>query len=246
MSRELLNQAKDLWMWCLERNIHITAQHLPGVMNHIADAESRTMRDRLDWKLNPVIFRKIDQTLGPLEVDLFASRLNSVPSLFQLASGSLRSSYRCLPVRGYANPPWCLIGKVLAQVQTQRAQIVLLAPVWKTQPWYPLLLLMAVGCPYLVKEDMGIMLNQDRAPMIQTQLAVWNISGRDTSFRRRLPLSCSNQGGKRPISLTTHSSVWYSWCNRREADPFPGPITDIVNFLATLHQQGYQYTRTSL
>ena len=54
VSRELLNLAKDLWMWCLERNIHITVQHLPGVMNHIADAESRTMRDRLDWKLNPV------------------------------------------------------------------------------------------------------------------------------------------------------------------------------------------------
>ena len=110
MSRELLNQAKDLCMWCLERNIHITAQHLPGVMNHIADAESRTMRDRLDWKLNPVIFRKIDQTLGPLEVDLFASRLNSVPSLFQLASGSLRSSYRCLPaglvaIEGLCQPP---------------------------------------------------------------------------------------------------------------------------------------------
>jgi hypothetical protein len=74
VSRELLNPAKNLWMRCLERNIHITAQHLPGVMNHIADAESRTMRDR---KLNPVIFRKIDQTLGPLEVDLFASRLTT-------------------------------------------------------------------------------------------------------------------------------------------------------------------------
>ena len=100
-----------------------------------------------------------------------------------------------------SRPEGCLL--VLAQVQTQQAQIVLLAPVWKTRPWYPLLLSMAVGCPYLV-------LNQDRAPMIQTQLAVWNISGRDTetkSFRRRLPLSCSNHGGKRPISLTTHSSA---------------------------------------
>ena len=249
MSRELLNLAKDLWMWCLERNIHITAQHLPGVMNHIADAESRTMRDRLDWKLNPVIFRKIDQTLGPLEVDLFASILTNQcqvyfswrPDPYAAATDAFLQDWSQL--RGHANPPWCLIGKVLTQVQTQRAQIVLLAPVWKTQPWYPLLLSMAVGCPYLVKEDMEIMLNQDRAPMIQTQLAVWNISGRDTetkSFRRRLPLSCSNHGGKRPISLTTHSSA-DGIAGVREADPFSGPITDIVNFLATLHQQGYQY-----
>lgn len=36
-------------------------------------------------------------------------------------------------------------------------------------------------------------------------------------------------------------SRWYSWCNRREAGPFSAPITNIINFLATLHQQGYQY-----
>lgn len=28
-------------MWCLEKNIHITAQHLPGVQKHIANAESQ-------------------------------------------------------------------------------------------------------------------------------------------------------------------------------------------------------------
>ena len=48
VSKELLELAKSLWMWCLERNIHITAQHLPGVLNEIADSESRTMVDRSD------------------------------------------------------------------------------------------------------------------------------------------------------------------------------------------------------
>ena len=44
--------------------------------------------------------------------------------------------------KGYANPSWSLIGRVLSKVQMERAQIVLVAPVWKTQPWYPLLLQM--------------------------------------------------------------------------------------------------------
>ncbi len=48
VSKELLDLSKTLWMWCLERNIHITAQHLPGVLNCIADAESRIMRGRSD------------------------------------------------------------------------------------------------------------------------------------------------------------------------------------------------------
>lgn len=132
VSRELLNLAKDLWMWCLDRNIHITAQHFPGVMNHIADMESRTIHDRLDWKLNPVIFQKINQTLGPLEVDLFASRLTTQcqawhPDPYAVATNAFLQDWSHL--RGYANLPWCLIGKVLAQIQTQQAQVVLLAPV---------------------------------------------------------------------------------------------------------------------
>ncbi len=31
---------------------------------------------------------------------------------------------------------------------------------------------------------------------------------------------------------------WHSWCRERQADPFPGPIT---NVLASLHEKGYQY-----
>ena len=74
VSQELVHLT-DLWMWCLERYIHIHAEHLPGRLNIMADRESRSMKDRLDWKLDVGIFEQIDQTFGPLEVDLFASRL---------------------------------------------------------------------------------------------------------------------------------------------------------------------------
>ena len=77
VSKELVDLAKSLWMWCLERNIHIIAQHLPGVPNVIADAESRTIIDRSDWQLNPVIFSTIAHIVGPIEVDMFASRLTA-------------------------------------------------------------------------------------------------------------------------------------------------------------------------
>jgi len=33
---------KDLWLWCMERKILLQAQHLLGVLNKIADEESRT------------------------------------------------------------------------------------------------------------------------------------------------------------------------------------------------------------
>ena len=31
VSKELISLTRDLWMWCLQRNIHIQAQYLPGV-----------------------------------------------------------------------------------------------------------------------------------------------------------------------------------------------------------------------
>lgn len=77
ISWDLINLTKNLWMWCLESNIHITVQHLPGSLNTIADPELWTQTDRTDWKLNLIIFHKINYLWGPLEVDLLASSLST-------------------------------------------------------------------------------------------------------------------------------------------------------------------------
>ena len=88
---------KDLWLWCLQRDITLIAEHLPGVQNTIADEESRVMKDRTDWKLNPEVFSQIDRRLGPLAVDLFASRLtNRLPWYFSWRG----RSHECLPNNG--------------------------------------------------------------------------------------------------------------------------------------------------
>ena len=34
---------------------------------------------------------------------------------------------------------------------------------------------------------------------------------------------------------------WVCWCRQRSADPISGPISDVVNFLAHLFEEGYQY-----
>ena len=137
-----------MWMWCLERNIHITAQHLPRVQNCIADAESWMMHDQSDWQLNSVLFNRIVNLFGPVEADMFASHLTTQypvyfswqpdPDPYVAATDAFLQDWS--QIKGYANPPWSMIGKVLSQVQTQQAHIIPVAAVWKTQPWYPLLL----------------------------------------------------------------------------------------------------------
>jgi len=97
ISRELVNLTKTLWMWFLERNIHITAQHLPGTQNTIVDAESRAQIGKTDWKLSPLIFPRIQETFGPSSGPDCNSSVCPVPSLLQLAARSVSRSDRCVP-----------------------------------------------------------------------------------------------------------------------------------------------------
>ena len=62
-SPSLTALAKRIWEWCLERAIHLEAEHLPGVLNVIAIEESRVMKDRWDWNLNPTIFNQINKLM---------------------------------------------------------------------------------------------------------------------------------------------------------------------------------------
>ena len=157
VSKRLVSLTRDLWMWCLERNTYIQAQHLPGVLNSTADKESRSMRDRSDWKLNPRTFGEINKCYRPLEVDLFASRLtNQCQCYYSWRSDPFAEAIDAFlqdlsTVKGFANPPWSLIPQVLNQTQTQEADIVLVTPLWKAQPWYALLFSMLVDwpCPLL-------------------------------------------------------------------------------------------------
>ena len=51
----LMSLALEIWTWCLQRNILISAQHVPGKENTIADLESRTFLDSTDWQLDPTV-----------------------------------------------------------------------------------------------------------------------------------------------------------------------------------------------
>ena len=70
----LLALTLALWQWCQERNIMISAQHVHGKLNTIADSKSRVFNDFSEWKLDP-------QTIFPFlkgcKIDLFASRLST-------------------------------------------------------------------------------------------------------------------------------------------------------------------------
>ena len=115
-SARLLQVCQGLWNFCLESSNILTAGHIPGAENAIADFQSRQFQDRSDWRLLTEIFQQISRSLGPVEVDLFSNRLNAQlekyvswkPDPFALATDAFLLNWKGL--KGYAFPPFCLIG----------------------------------------------------------------------------------------------------------------------------------------
>ena len=134
-----------------------------------------------------MIFNRITYLFGPIEMDLFASHLTAQspaffswrPDPYVVATNVFLQEWS--QIKGYANPPWSLMGRVLSKVLMDKVRISLVAPVWKTQPWYPLLLQMLIAIPRLINHDQ-IMLKRYPGDLVP-QLAAWYISGRDTETK---------------------------------------------------------------
>ena len=218
-SHVLASLVYEIWQWCLQREISITAQHIPGIYNNAADRESRVDRDSSDWKLDPIVFARLNELWGPLEVDLFATRLtNQLPRYVSWrpdpeAEATDAFSQDWSQTRGYAFPPFSLVGRCLSQVQEQDTQhLCLVAPVWETQPWYPLLLHPSVDFPRLFPTDPGLLGKEGlRHPFPQLQLAGWLVSANATlqwEFQTRLKDSLFPPSVTRPLAPMSQPGVY--------------------------------------
>ena len=106
---------------------------------------SRYSNDPSDWQLKPQFNQKY---LSPDSIDLFATHLTKKPANFVSWRPDPEAYHldaftvNWCDVKGYACPPFGFITKVLMKVMKEQATIMLVVPVWKTQPLWPLLLKM--------------------------------------------------------------------------------------------------------
>ncbi|KAM4697809.1 uncharacterized protein WCC33_013413 [Rhinophrynus dorsalis] len=132
-SKPLADLVKDFWHFCLDRNITVLAEHLPGLSNAVADWNSRYLADHSDWMLHSEIFSQLHQAWGPFQVDLFASRLNwRLPQFFSwrpdpeaLATDAFLQSW--VPGTHYAFLPFAMIPRTLLTIRRQEATVVVLS-----------------------------------------------------------------------------------------------------------------------
>ena len=211
-SQALCSLAISLWDWSLQWNIYLVAEYLPGKENTVADQESRAMRDRCDWMLNPHVFNEIQsQSLtGPCKIDLFALRLTKqLPRFFSWrldpeAERTDAFSQNWSIARCYANPPWCLIPCCQSQARQQMVRVVIITPLWNSQPWFPTILrLKDFRCLLPTRADLVILPTDQELIMKQgvPDLVAWPISGNPShhkEFMQRVQTSSYPPGKLRP------------------------------------------------
>ena len=57
----------------------------------------------------------------------------------------------------YAFPPFAMILKALSKIKKEKAYGIIVVPRWKTQPWFPLFLRLAVGKPLLFRPNKNLL-----------------------------------------------------------------------------------------
>ena len=202
----LCNQiTRELWLWCAQHGIWLSAMHIPGKQNVLADKESREKRSDSEWNLNPLLFECL---WGTLSVDLFASRLNYQLTPFV----SWRHDLEAIAVDAffrnwkgqyfYAFPPFSLINGVLQKVEQDQSQGILIVPMWTTQVWFPRLLRLLTDHPLVLPKGprtLTLPFNQEKVHPLQKTLILLacklsgNLSHQE-AFRKKLLKSYYNPG----------------------------------------------------
>lgn len=215
-SIQLNKLALQMWEWCVERNVWVTAEHIPGVDNCLADWESRFHTDYSSWKLNKKVFHLIAERFRP-KVDLFADR-----NTFQLptywswkpdpdAEGVDAFTVKWKNLAAYAFPPFCLIARCVQKVLQEEADLLLVAPVWTSQFWYPMLLTSLWSPPILLPAIPDLLLDHknEKHPLVvkgRLTLALWPVTGdkkKLQNFRKRLLPSCTTASAQSHGKVTT-------------------------------------------
>ena len=76
-SRDCNSGCRLVWAWCVSNGIWLSAAHIPGASNILADKESRQTLGSCEWALDPSIFAQVVQKVqAKPDINLFAYRLN--------------------------------------------------------------------------------------------------------------------------------------------------------------------------
>ena len=235
--RKVSGVTKEIWEFVLLHGSMITAHHIPGKQHNRGLGESDLQRQQqletvstclqslqkmfpwTKWIYLQINWITRSQDFGVGRPDTLAE---GVDTLTMVSRG----------MRAYAFTPFKLIHRVLRKVHSEGATLLLVAPVWCQQPWYPMLLRVLIEQPVLIPSSHLLLTAPDGAPhpMCLNQrlvLAAWLVSGdRETvlNFLQtqeiwspklgvQVPLEPINQAGRNYIAgVVNHRQILFRAC----------------------------------
>ena len=64
--------ANEVWTWSIDRNIWLSAEHLQGSKNVLADEHSRVFDVTTEWMINRCVFVELVKIFGRPAIDIFS------------------------------------------------------------------------------------------------------------------------------------------------------------------------------
>ena len=188
-SMTLSIKAEEILLWCQSHQVVLLARHVPGKLNILADALSRShMVLNTEWTLaHSLLLPLWDRWFRP-HIDLFATRFNHrlpvyvspVPDPAAWAVDALSLSWESL--LAYAFPPFPIMAQVLRKARLDRPVMILIAPYWPAQPWFPDLLALSHVPPVPLRiGPKGLLQPRSGVPHANPQvlhLHAWLLCGR--------------------------------------------------------------------
>ena len=242
-SQSLSQAACKLWQWCLSERHYSNSRAPTRSMQHIGRLRVEDAAVISGVDVGQLNLWQSTTEVGSMRFRPLCIQIEqSVAEVSKLAPRSIRCGNTCIPdvvdkgtrVR---LSRIALIGKSLQKVRQEGSSLVLIAPTWSTQHWYPILLETLIDYPVPLLVDQSLLwdlFNRPHSLLLrnQLQLAAWKVSGPTTlqrDFQSMLQLS-SYQDGARELTLPTSqpgvngtAGVWQSLFLRCEVfSGFPG------------------------
>ena len=77
IKEHLLQVTEDIFLWATDRSICLSAAHIPGRLNTIADDASRAYYTDAEWMIKPNFFQALCHEFSVPSLDLSVTRLNA-------------------------------------------------------------------------------------------------------------------------------------------------------------------------
>ena len=247
---------RQIWEWCLTRNIWVSISHIPMEINVTADQASRVFDDSTEWKLNVDVFNRI---VTPT-IDMFASRLNHqlthfvswLPDPQVMAIDAFTLDWTNHFLRAF--PSLSILPQFLQKLEMDQASSPshLDCPNWPTHSWYPKLIRLLIRKSLLLPRhasNVHLPFNPEQGHLLGGQLRLMAcFSSRNPSrveeFHKQPTTQSSTRGGQQPKNNTwsTLRSGSHLPIIRRAVDPLHPPVKDLLEFLQELYDRGLGYS----